>query len=280
MGELWCRLCESNLIVPQQWLPSRMAKSKLHISAYTPLHSIIVIKNFFTGEEQYHALYYFPAAVKKQRITMLKNFLPRVVAAGVKKHFIICASNETTRQTLEVFTMDFPAPEIYVLGWENAVEILPLYLADEQVFYRELADRLKHKHTRVNFVPTGPLESGPYRFEDGGVNIYAAELVSGHLATFARLQHRGFARLPERLTPISQMQATITRSASCFPTLTGSVCNTTKAGEDIFKSAVRWNTCQQPSTGQTRSSLLYNSGLNAETLKTAFPGCTHLYNIK
>jgi len=200
MGELWCTLCEQGVLErAQDWVPSRPAKKMLHLAAYAPVHSLITVKNTTTGVKEAIALYYFRRDVPQKRINMLKNFLPRVDAAGVRKHFIICADLKVLRQVLSVFTKRFPERNIYTLTWEDARQVLIEFLRHENIFYFELSSRLRRLYGSVALQPTGPLEAGSYWFPHSGVRIQVAEVVSGHLATFARLLGKGMWAQPEAL---------------------------------------------------------------------------------
>lgn len=203
MGELWCRLLEDGIIEkPQGWISSRPAKKILGLAAYAPVHCIVVVQNMAAGlKKEVVALYYLRQDVPKKRINMLKNFLPRVDAAGVRKHFIICADLKVLRQTLSAFTNEFPERNIFVLTWESAIGALAGYLNNENKYYDELARRLEPQYGKINILPAGPLEAAPYMFFiRNGQQIHLAELISGHLATIAALQLKSVvSRTPQLL---------------------------------------------------------------------------------
>ena len=196
MGEIWCKFYEEGVIEkPQQWLPSRQAKKMLGLAAYAPLHSLLLL----SGKEPI-GLYYLKQDVSLRRINMLKNFLPLADASGITKHIIVCADLKALRQSLNIFTKkEFPERNIYALAWENASHSLIEFLRNENIFYLELSSRLRRLYGSVALQPSGPLEAGSFWFAYGGARIQISEVISGHLATFARLLGKGIWTQPEVL---------------------------------------------------------------------------------
>lgn len=238
MGELWCSLVEHKVLKSiWEWIPSRQGKRLLRLPAYAPFHSLIRLKS--EGSERLAALYYLKSGVSKKRVNMLKNFLPLADAAGAGKHFIICAGPKELFLALQSFTREFPERNIHVLTMDDARAVLACYLLDQSVFLRELAVRLERLYGQVSFVPAGPLEPGPFWFPQGAERIYVADLVSGHLATFAALQYKGMIAAPTSLLfaylPALSYYHAAKRLLPAERSWLRVVIRGKKPGEDIFR---------------------------------------------
>lgn len=241
MGELWCRLVEEKALdSTRDWVPSRQAKKLLRLPAYAPLHALLLLEKEAEGYKEAVALYYLRRDASTKRINMLKNFLPRVDAAGAKKHFIVCADMMVLSQVIKIFLRSFPERNIYALAFEDARETLAEYLRDSSVFYRELSARLKRFHGgNLVFMPAGPLEAGEYYFEDSGRRMLVTELISGNLAAFARILDRGMRMPPERLYLYIPKIAYYHRIKHLLPAernWLGLVVKNREPGDDIFRA--------------------------------------------
>ena len=189
MGELWCTLLEKGAIAdPGQWLPSRLAKHRLGLPAYVPLHCVVL-----PDSGEYTALYYVPREADRRAISLLHNFLPRVAEAGVPRRVLVCADLRAAARTFEVFTRRFSSARVFVQTHDQAREVLPLVLAgNREAPYREVTGRLQRLFGEVKLQPAGPLSPGPLYFEFRGrrlFHVYVTELITGDVSQLARLVH-------------------------------------------------------------------------------------------
>ncbi len=187
MGELWCRFYEQGIIkAPQSWHPSRLAKKRLGINHFVPLHSVFYPAA--RSDNKCVALYFFDEDTDNRKITMLRNALPAVDLSGVRSQLIICETYKVMKSVLQRFTLKYPESNIRIILHDH-IDLLLEYLKNgSDIFYQELSCRLA---IRGGLRRSGIFDPTPYFAIAGdGSKIYLAELLTGKLLNLTGLKYK------------------------------------------------------------------------------------------
>lgn len=190
MGEIWCSLLEEGIIAkPHYWHPSRLAKKRLGINHFVPLHSVFY--PIHRSGDKFDALYFFKENTNGRKITKLRNILPAVDLSGANRHFIICETHKIMKIVLQRFTIKYPECDVYIV-LQDHVSLLLKYLKrnNDKIFYQELLATLKAGE-KIKLLQSGPLEAAPYWVKSAdNSKIFLTELVTGKLLNLTELKYK------------------------------------------------------------------------------------------